>query len=65
MTTPHERTEALKNINLHLVDMAYLRTRKERIEWARKLLRHYPTNNEIELLIRENIRTPLWPEPKK
>ena len=48
MTTPFEEKEALKNINQFLMDLCYIRARHDRIELANKLLRHYPSNSEIE-----------------
>ena len=48
MTLPTEQLDALKNINLFLIDLCHLRKRLERIEMAKKLLRHYPSNTEIE-----------------
>jgi hypothetical protein len=50
MTTPNERIEALNNINQFLMDMAYIRKREDRIKFAQKLLRHYPTNSELRIL---------------
>lgn len=49
MTTPNEELTALKNINIFLIDLCHIRKKENRIEMARKLLRHYPTNREIEL----------------
>lgn len=48
MTVPHERMMALKNINLFLMDMAYIRKRADRVKMAQRLLRHYPGNSELE-----------------
>ncbi len=48
MTVPHERMMALKNINQFLLDMAYIRKKEDRIKMALKLLRHYPSDSELE-----------------
>lgn len=53
MTTPHERRQALRNINILLIDFAYLKTRKERLERLEEILRHYPTNAEIQVLFED------------
>jgi len=48
MTLPDERIMALKQINDFLFDLAHIRKREDRLLMARKLLRHYPTNSDIE-----------------
>lgn len=48
MTTPDEQLMALKNINRFLRDLAYMRNRKDRQGMIHKLLRHYPSDWEIE-----------------
>lgn len=60
MTTPFERRSALHNINLFLIDMAWLRTRKERLERLRTLLKHYPSDFEIDLLFNEKWDEVFW-----
>jgi hypothetical protein len=48
VTLPNEELMALKNINDFLIDLCYIRKREDRIQMARKLLRHYPANWKID-----------------
>ena len=47
MTTTTERTRALLQIPEGLAMMIDAKTRRERADIARQLLRHYPTHSEI------------------
>lgn len=47
MTTPTERTRALLQIPEGLRMMIAAKTKRERADIARQLLRHYPTRSEI------------------
>lgn len=50
MTTPTDRTRALLQIPLGLAMMIDAKTKRERADIARQLLRHYPTRSEIVTL---------------
>lgn len=47
MTTHIEELSALTDMNEWVITLCYYRTREERLDMARRLLRHYPTNAEI------------------
>jgi len=48
MTTDEEQLRALKKVNDHLLDLCFIRTREKRLEEAKWILRHYPSNADIE-----------------
>jgi len=50
MTTTTERTRALLQMQEGLAMMAQARTKRERMDLMRRLLRHYPTRFEIETI---------------
>lgn len=64
MTMPHERTRSIIQARYFLIDLSHDQTLTEAVRnEARRLLRHYPTSNEILLAgkVEEKIKNGLTP----